>query len=405
MKAKVIFTENEIAAYKKAYADLEIRYKEGDLVGKWDIYLKTQKSIDATIKSVSILREKKRYTDLIDAFTIAVGSRMEKRINYPQIYTMRDDGKYCALFAQYNSLWSRRALHTVLKALVDDADETSVRKNKGIPHSVSFTGFSKIMLGTGKEFTKNAKAYGTGLFNTDYLWQNDDGSNFRWKTDEVKNLCEMILSSREAEAYASVINLSDAVYDLLNEPDFIEFVTKINDDIEIIERKPNEKKDISYDAMFAARKNVRDADQIRKMLQELETRGLGPEPVYSPHVRTTKERVPKQFTEGDTILKSHIIDLKSKLPVLVEMSFIKRKHGPDDKAITPATAKIVVISFRANKFSFGFFHEDKEKSVKIPLFNDLKLELLVGSKYLYDLDAKTLKVSECDINFSILPVK
>lgn len=55
---KLIFTENEIQAYQKAYTDLEKRKKEGDLVDKWDLYWKTKKSIDATIKNVSIMREK-----------------------------------------------------------------------------------------------------------------------------------------------------------------------------------------------------------------------------------------------------------------------------------------------------------------------------------------------------------
>ncbi|MEI6774097.1 MAG: hypothetical protein WCL18_04800 [bacterium] len=397
---KGIFTENEIRAYKQAYADLEKRQKEGDLVGKWDIYCKTKKSIEAAIKNVSIMREKKRYTDLLDAFTIAVGGRMQQKFIFPQIYTMRDDKEYCSLFAQYNSLGSRRALHTVLKALIADSDETSVRKNKGIPHNVSFTGFSKIMLGTGKQFTKNAKAYGTGLFNTDYLWQNGDGSTFRWKTDEVKNLCEMILASREAEAYASVINLSDVMYDLLyNEPDFIEFMVKISDDIEIIEEKPNDKKkDISYDAVFAATKNVRDYDQIQKMIQELEARGLGPEPIYSPHVRTTKDRVPKQFTEGDTILKSHIVDLKTHLPVLIDMPFIKRENEKKD---THTTAKIVVISISSREFRYGFYHDD---AVKTPNWNYLNQEFLVGSTYLRDLDKK-IKVQRCDIKFTIMSGK
>ena len=323
---KGIFTDNEIAAYKKAYSDLEKRNKEGDLKDKWRVYYEAKEKIAAAIKRISIMREKKRYTDLLDAFTIAVGSKMEKRINFPQIYTMRDNEEYCSLFTQYNSLGTRRALYTVLKSLVDDADETSVRKNKGIPHNVSFTGFSKIMLGTGKEFTKEAKAYGAGLFNTDYLWYNDDGSTFRWKTDEVSKLCEMILTSREAETYASVINLYDEIYDLLyNEPDFIEFIVKISDDIEVVEQKPNDKKkDISYDAVFAATKNVRDYDQLQKMILELETRGLGQEPIHSPHVRQTKERVPKEFKEGDIILKSHIVDLKKHLPVLIDMPFIKR---------------------------------------------------------------------------------
>lgn len=399
---KVMFSDNEIAAYKKAYSDLEKRYKEGDLKDEWDLYWKTKESIDAAIKSVSIMREKKRYTDLLDAFTIAVGCKMQCRIEYPQIYTMRDDEKYCSLFVQYDSLGTRRVLHTLLKALIDDADEKSARKNKGIPHNVAFTGFSKIMLGTGKEFTKEAKAYGAGLFNTDYLWRNDDDSTFRWKTDEVKNLCEMILTSREAEAYASVTPLYDEMYDLFDEPDFIEFVTKISDDIEIIEEKPNDKKkDISYDAIFAATKNVRDNEQIKKMIQELETRGLGPLPVHSPHVRQTKLRVPKEFKEGDIILKSHIVDLKKHLPFLIDMPFIKRMHGPDDKAITPTSAKIVVISFRAREFKYGFYHEDL---VKIPTWNHLTQELLVGSTYLRDLDKHT-KWKGCDIKFSIKPIK
>lgn len=396
---KVLFTENEVNAYKKAYTDLEKRYKEGDLVDNWDAYWKTKESIDATIKNVSIMREKKYYTDLLDAFTIAVGSKMQNRINYPQIYIMRDDEKYCTLFAQYNSLGSRRVLHTLLKSLIDDCDETSVRKNKGIPHNVSFTGFSKILLGTGKEFTKNAKAYGTGLFNTDYLWYNDDGSTFRWKTDEVKNLCEMILTSRESQAYVSVINLSDAVYDLLyNEPDFIEFITKISEDIEIVERKPNPRQDIPYEALFAATKNIRDTDQIQKMIQELEVRGLGPEPLHSPHIRATKERVPKQFSEGDVLLKSHIVDLKPKLPVLLDMPFIKREKGKED---IPTTAKIVVFSISSGQFTYGFYHDD---SVKIPTWHDLKQEFLVCSSYLRDID-KNIQRKRCDINFTIMPVK
>jgi len=403
MKLKAIFTDNEIDAYKKAYADLEIRYKEGDLSSKWGVYYETKEKIGAAIKRVSIMREKKRYTDLLDAFIIAVGCRMQQKINFSQIYTMRDDEKYCSLFDQYNSLGSRRALHTLLKSLVDDADEASVRNNKGIPHNVSFTGFSKIMLGTGKKFTKNAKAYGTGLFNTDYLWQNDDGSTFRWKTDEVSKLCEMILTSRETEAYASVINLSDVVYDLLyNEPDFIEFIVKISDDIEIVEQKSNDKKkNISYDAVFAATKNVRDYDQIRKMIQELETRGLGPLPVYSPHIRTTKEKVPKEFKEGNIILKSHIADLKSHLPVLIDMPFIKRMHSKDKKEDKPTTANIVVIAISSGRFTYGFYHDDL---VKVPGWDFLDQEFLVGSTYLRDID-KSIKSKQCEIKFSILPVK
>lgn len=397
-----IFTDKEIDAYKKAYRDLEKRYKEGDLKDKWSLYREAEKKIDAAIKNISIMREKKRYTDLLDAFIIAVGSKMVKRINFPPVYTMRDNEEYCSLFAQYDSLGARRVLYTLLKALICDADENSERKNKGIPHNVSFTGFSKIMLGTGKEFTKNAKAYGTGLFNTDYLWLNDDGSTFRWKTDEVSRLCEMILTSREAEVYASVINLSDEMYDLLDEPDFIEFVTKISDDIEIIETKPNDKKkDISYDAVFAATKNVRDYDQIRKMIQELETRGLGPEPIHSPHVRTTKERVPKEFKEGDIILKSHIVDLKARLPILIDMPFIKRLHGKDNKEDTPTSAKIVVISLQAREFMYGFYHNDE---VKVPNWSRLNQEFLIGSSYIRDLDKNT-KWKRCDIKFSILPIK
>ncbi|MEI6673291.1 MAG: hypothetical protein WCL02_08540 [bacterium] len=339
---------------------------------------------------------------MLDAFTIAVGSRMQQKINFPHIYTMRDDEKYTTLFAQYNSFLSRRALHTLLKSLVDDADETSDRKNKGIPHNVSFTGFSKIMLGTGKEFTKNAKAYGTGLFNTDYLWQNDDNSTFRWKTDEVSKLCEMILCSRESEAYASVTSLYDELYDLLyNEPDFIEFITKINDDTEIIETKPNDKKkDIPYDAVFAATKNIRDYDQIRKMIQELETRGLGPEPVYSPHIRMTKERAPKEFKEGDILLKSHIVDLKSHLPVLIDMPYIKRMHGEGSKSDTPTNAKIVVIAISSGRFMYGFYHDDL---VKMPGYNYLDQEFLIGSTFIRDID-KNIKGKQCTINFSLLQV-
>jgi mRNA-degrading endonuclease YafQ of YafQ-DinJ toxin-antitoxin module len=73
MSNKVIFTEKEIFAYIKAYEDLEKRHKEGDLKGKWDPYWKAKESIDNTIKNVSLMRERKYYTDLLDAFSIAVG--------------------------------------------------------------------------------------------------------------------------------------------------------------------------------------------------------------------------------------------------------------------------------------------------------------------------------------------
>jgi len=402
MEKKVLFTEKEIHAYQKAYEDLENRHKEGNLVDKYDLYYKAKESIDATIKQVSIMRERKRYTDLLDAFTIAVGSRMTKKIEYPIIYIMRDDEKYHSLFAQYNSLGARRALHTLLKALIADTDPASLRKNKGIPHNVSFTGFSKIMLGTGKEFTKEAKAYGTGVFNTDYLWQNDDGSTFRWKTEEVKKMCDMILTSRASKAYVSVTNLYDEVYDLLyNEPDFIEFITKISDDIEVVEQQPNAKKDIPCTAVFAATKNSRDVEQIQKMLKELESRGLGPEPIYSPHVRQTKERIKKEFKEGDVILKSHIVDLKSHLPVLIDMPFLKREHGKEDK---PTHAKIVVFAMGSGDFLYGFYHDDGP-SMKVPIFNRLEQkDFIVGSSYLGIVD-KSIKRQRCDIKFTILPVK
>jgi hypothetical protein len=400
---KAIFTKKEINAYEKAYADLKKRYQEGDLKGNYDLYREIEKSIDSTIKNVSLMRERKCYIDLIDAFTIAVGIRMREKIKYLQVYSMNE--KDYSLFAQYNSLGARRALHTLLKSLVDDADPTSVRKKKGIPHNVSFTGFSKIMLGTGKEFSKEAKAYGAGTFNTDYLWYNDDGSTFRWKTDEVKNLCEMILTSRAAEAYASVTDLSSDVYDLLyNEPDFIEFITKINDDIEIVELKENKKKkDVSYQSTFAAVKNTRDVDQINLMLKELESRGLGKEPIHSPHVRQTKERVPKEFKEGDVILKSHIVDLKPLLPVLIDMPFTKRvfdKKG--ERKETQTNAKIVVFAINSKEFIFGFYHEE---FVKVPGYSDRhkEHEFLVGSTYLGTID-KNIKQKQCEIEFRIMPM-
>lgn len=404
-KKKVIFTEKEVAAYKKAYADLEKRFQEGDLKGKWDPYWKAKEKLESAIKNVSLMRERKYYPDLLDAFTIAVGSKMTKKINdYRQIYVLRDNEQYCSLFAQYNSAMSRRVLHTLLKSLVEDADPKSDRKKKGIPHSVSFTGFSKIMLGTGKEFTKEAKAYGAGLFNTDYLWYNDDGSTFRWKTEEVKDMCEMILTSREAEAYASVINLSDAIHDLLyNEPDFIEFITKINDDIEVVELEENKKKDVPYVALFAATKNTRDIEQINLMLKELENRGLGREPINSPYVRQGKERTKKEFKEGDVILKSHIVDLKSILPVLIDMPFTKRDHSkPQDKRDTKAKAKIVVFAIRGGDIRYGFYHEDEV--IRVPSYNWLDNEFLIGSTYIGSVD-KNAKRKQCDVKFSILPIE
>ena len=404
METKKLFTENEIDAYKKTNADLNKRQKEGDLKDKWELYWELSKKLTSAMNNVRIMREKPRFTQLLDAYTIAVGSKMQSKINHPHIYEMRDSDEYCELFQQYNSAEARRALYIALRALVDDADEKSERKNKGIPHNVSFTGFSKILLGTGKEFTKNAKAYGAGLFNTDYVWNNDDGTTYRWKTDEVKRLCEMLLVSQESQAYVTVHYLTDELYDIINnEPDYIGHITKISSDIEVTEYEANTKKDDAYDGLFAATKNVRDREQIQKMLDELERRGLGAEPVLNPHVRQTKARIPKEFKEGDVILKSYITDLKTLLPVLVDMKFIKRPNGPSDDNNTNSNAKIVVFGLESGQCRYGFYHEETD-SVKVPSWNYLDQELLVNSTFIRTIP-KNIKKADCRIDFSMRPIK
>ncbi len=170
------------------------------------------------------------------------------------------------------------------------------------------------------------------------------------------------------------------------------------------EYEHNSKKDDAYDGLFAATKNIRDREQIQKMLSELESRGLGQEPVLNPHVRQTKARIPKVFQEGDVILKSHIVDLKPSLPVLVDMKFRKRPNGRDNEVkIKETSAKIVVFALGSGKFSYGFYHEETD-SVKISSWDYLDQDLLVNSTFIRTIP-KNIKKVGCRIDFSMLPIK
>ena len=304
-------------------------------------------------------RAQLRAEEFLNGLIIRIGKRGHGHQYFDAFFSHSDSLDMKEMLSVYDVPETRRALHTILKALIE------------VPRSWGPSALVRFLRGIGKQ--SGLKYYGAGMF----------GVRYGWTAKEITGVCSEIANGRAYySGFSEVLMSYEDVEDKVRkacEAREIEKERKLkesknaNPDFEIIDEDSDTRS--NENLPYGSTRAVRDIEFLNKLCSLLETKGLGSLPVPQPE-KPKKLRKPKIFKSGDVIRCKDLRDLP--LPAYVRIEGMSRKDRAGEWI--KATIEQVVVSFYSG--GYGYYSVGPDGKAYSGGYNHSRKEWLDKATYL-----------------------